>query len=114
MLSDNLGTLISLDPLRAVVPTDDMSSGVEHENGVVLHSFNEQAESFLTLPQLKSMLECPGSLLKVCDRAESLFYGAQSHITFAGHDSRMLGAHLQERLDMAIVIESGDWIGAKQ
>src|SRR5882672_4486245 len=49
MPSDNLACRIALDTLGAGVPTDDPSLRVEHRDGVVSDSFDEEAKALIAL-----------------------------------------------------------------
>src|SRR5919108_451204 len=51
MLADDLIRLIALQALGPGIPTHDVSRRIEHENGLVLHPLNQQAEARLVLPQ---------------------------------------------------------------
>src|SRR5579862_430439 len=45
VLPDDFVRAVTLDPLRADVPAHDMTVGIEHEDGVVLHGFDEKFET---------------------------------------------------------------------
>jgi hypothetical protein len=49
MLADDLVARVALDLLRAAVPADHHAARVEHEDGIVDHAFDEQAEALLAL-----------------------------------------------------------------
>ena len=51
MLPENLFLPISLDLLAALVPTDDVSFGVQHENGVIGDVRHKEAEPLFALAQ---------------------------------------------------------------
>ena len=44
--------LVALDALGAGVPARDVAVGIEHEDRVVLHALDQQAEALLALAQL--------------------------------------------------------------
>src|SRR5882724_8285616 len=106
MLADNLRALISLDTLCAVVPTNDMSGRVEHEDGIVLYRFHEQTKSFLALSQLERVLQCLSPLQKVGDGPKPLVHGAQSHIALTGNNPGVPRTHFQKWLDVPVTVES--------
>ena len=52
VLPDDLIGPVAFDPFGAVIPGRDVSRGVEHEDGVVLHAVDQQAEHLLAAAQL--------------------------------------------------------------
>jgi hypothetical protein len=52
MAADDLVGAIALEALRAGVPRQDVSFGIEHEDGVVAHALHEQAKAFLAPAQV--------------------------------------------------------------
>src|SRR4051812_19242060 len=52
MAADDFLRCIALDPSSAIVPARDVPVGVEHEDRVVLHALNEEAEPLLTCAQV--------------------------------------------------------------
>ena len=51
MLPDHLLGFVALDAARPFVPAHHTTARIEHEDAVVLHALNEDAESFLTRAQ---------------------------------------------------------------
>jgi hypothetical protein len=51
MLADDLIRSIALQAFGPGIPTHDVSRRIEHENGLVLHPLDQQAEARLVLPQ---------------------------------------------------------------
>ena len=51
MLADDLVVRIALEPLRATVPARHLSLRIEHVDGVIVHTLDEQAEMLLALPE---------------------------------------------------------------
>src|SRR5947209_8421644 len=44
MLTDNLFGLVALEALRAGVPGDNVTFGIEHEDGIILGSLHDEAK----------------------------------------------------------------------
>src|SRR5262249_57326670 len=49
--ADDLAAAVTVDPLRALVPLGDVTVGTEHEDRIILHAVDEQAEAPLALRQ---------------------------------------------------------------
>src|SRR6185436_8784041 len=47
VLADDLGGLVALDPLRTRIPAGHPPVWIEHEDRVVLHGLDHEAEAFL-------------------------------------------------------------------
>src|SRR2546430_1982663 len=59
MLADDLVRPVALDALRAVVPAGHIAVRIEHEDGVILHAVDEQAEHLLALAQALFVFAMP-------------------------------------------------------
>jgi hypothetical protein len=56
MLADDLARGIALDPLRAGVPADHATVGIEHVDGIVGDGVDQQAENIRTLQGLPKLV----------------------------------------------------------
>ena len=50
-MTDNLIRCVTLDSFGAGIPTENLTLGVHHKNGIVLDPIEEQAISFFALPE---------------------------------------------------------------
>jgi hypothetical protein len=51
VLPDDLGGSVSLETLGAGVPRENVTVGIQHENGIISDAFDEEPETLLALPQ---------------------------------------------------------------
>src|SRR5581483_9414173 len=70
VFADDLFRRVALDPLRAVVPRSDVARGIEHEDRVVLHAVDEQAEQLLAAAELFLLLAMAGHVARDLGEAD--------------------------------------------
>src|SRR5690349_16371535 len=72
MLADDLVGTIALDALGARVPARYAPLRVQHEDGVVLDRFDEEAKAFLALPQQLFLAAALGQVARDLGKAAHL------------------------------------------
>ena len=110
MPADDLAGAVALHPRRARIPTADAAGGVEHEDRVVDHALDQQAELFLAAPQRllghPAFGDVAGDLGEAHQRAGLVADGADHH---AGPEAGAVLAHAPAlRLEAALVQGGGE------